>query len=154
MEAKHIQSSQAATLEINDGVKAKVLLRNRDTNGEISVFEDVVDAGAPGPPLHIHHKQDETFFFLEGEFEVEIEGKRFQAKPGDIAFVPRGTTHAWKFTGTGVGRIRYIFSPALNIEHMFQDLHDLRRKGGSKEEESKVVAQKYPDQEMVGPPIS
>lgn len=154
MEAKHIQSSQATILEINDGVKAKVLLRSRDTNGEIAVFEDVVDAGTPGPPMHIHHKQDETFFFLEGEFVVEIEGKRFQANPGDVAFVPRGTLHAWKFTGKGVGRIRYVFSPALDIEDMFQDLHDLKCKGGSNEEELKVMAQKYPDQEMVGPPIS
>ena len=97
MEAKHIQSSQAETLEINDGVKAKVLLRSSDTNGEIAVFEDVVDAGASGPPLHIHHKQDETFLFLEGEFDVEIDGKRYQAKPGDIVFVPRGTLHSWKF---------------------------------------------------------
>ena len=154
MEAKHIQSSQATILDINNGVQAKVLLRSSDTNGKIAVFEDVVDAGAPGSPRHIHHKQDETFFFLEGEFEVEIDGKRYQAKPGDTVFVPRGTPHAWKFSGTEIDCIRYIFSPALNIEDMFQDLHDLRSREISNQEQLEVIAQRYPDQEMLGPPIS
>jgi uncharacterized cupin superfamily protein len=154
MKAKHVKYNNTEPLEINDGVKAKVLLRSGDTNGVLAVFEDIVEAGAPGPPRHIHHKQDETFLFLEGEFELEIEGKRFQTKPGDVAFVPKGTAHAWRFMGTGKGRIRYIFSPALNIEDMFQEINDLKIAGRLGEEEMKGIAQKFPEQELVGPPIS
>ena len=154
MEAKHIKYSNARILEINDGVKLKILLRSDDTNGVQAVFEDIVEPGSTGPARHIHHKQDETFLFLEGKFEVEIEGKRFQVKPGDVAFVPKGVAHAWKNIGTETGRFRYIFSPALNIEDMFQDIHDFRLRGISKEEEMKALAQKYPEQEIVGPPLS
>ena len=154
MKAKHTKYINTDILELDDGVRVKVLLRNEDTNGIQAVFEDLVEPGSSGPAMHIHHKQDETFLFLEGKFELEIEGKRFKVKPGDVAFVPKGMAHAWRIIGNEKGRFRYIFSPALNIEDMFQDLHDLRMSGDSNEEQIKNLAQKYPDQEMLGPPIS
>lgn len=154
MEAKHIQNSNTKALEISDGVKVKILLRSADTNGVHAIFEDTIEPGASGPARHIHHKQDETFLFLKGEFELEVEGKRYRVKPGDVAFVPRGTAHGWKHIGNEIGVFRYIFSPALNIEDMFQDLHELRVAGKSGEDEMNAIVLKYPDQEVVGPPLS
>lgn len=38
-------------------------------------------------------------FFLEGQFDVEVAGELYHIKEGDVAFVPRGTAHAFKNIG-------------------------------------------------------
>jgi len=154
MAAKHIKYTNTEPLEINDGVKVRILLRNKDTSGVHAIFEDIVEPGSIGPARHIHREQDETFLFLKGEFEIEVEGERFQTKAGDVAFVPKGSAHAWKNIGKEVGIFRYFFSPGLNIEDMFLDLHELRSLGHSTEEAMESLIAKYPKQEVVGPPIS
>ncbi|MEQ9064882.1 MAG: cupin domain-containing protein [Vicingaceae bacterium] len=130
----------------------KILLSASDTNGLQAVFEDIVEPGL-GPGRHIHHKQDETFLFLEGTFDVEIDGQRYNMSAGDTAFIPKGSVHAWKNVGDGVGRLRYIFSPALNIEEMFRDIHAANELGGMTDELMQKLAQDYPEQQTVGPPI-
>jgi len=72
---------------------------------------------------------------------------------GDIAFVPKGTIHAWKNVGEGIGRLRYIFSPALNIEHMFRDLDKAWNNKEMNGEVIKNLMSNYPEQESAGPPL-
>jgi len=149
MEATHIKYEDAEMLEIADGLRLKILLTGKETRGLQCICEDIVEPGK-GPERHVHHKQDETFIFLEGHFQVEVDGAIFNAKAGDIAFVPKGSKHAWKNIGNTEGRLRYIFSPALNIDQMFQDLHDIRK---GKEFEKVHFSKNYPEQESVGPPL-
>ncbi len=78
-----------------EGLTAKILLTATETGGLPAVFEDTVNPGV-GPGRHVHHKQDETFIFLEGTFDVEIDGELYRMKEGDTAFIPKGAIHAWK----------------------------------------------------------
>ena len=149
MKPKHTKYQDTQILEIADGLRMRVLLTGEDTNGLQCVCEDIVEAGK-GPERHVHHEQDETFLFLEGAFDVEIEGVVFRMQAGDVAFVPMGSKHTWKNVGNTEGRLRYIFSPALNIDNMFQDLHDIRK---GKEFEKNHFSKHYPEQEIVGPPL-
>lgn len=130
----------------------KILLSSSDTNGLLAVFEDIVEPEV-GPGRHIHHKQDETFIFLEGTFDVEIDGQLYRISAGDTAFIPKGTKHGWKNVGYGTGRLQYIFSPALNIEQMFRDIHSAHELGEITEELLHKLALNYPEQEAVGPPL-
>ncbi len=139
-------------LNNSKGISSKVLLSGLDTNGAQVIFQDIVSPGI-GPPLHIHHKQDETFFFLEGIFEIELEGKRLKMKPGDVAFIPMGAVHTWKNIGNSMGRFRYIFTPALNIEKMFAEIDKAKVDGKLSDDVLIQVMSKYEDQEIVGPPI-
>lgn len=52
-------------------------------------------------PVHYHKKKDETFHLLQGNLEVEIDGRKKMLEPGDTLWVPRGVLHAFG-TGTGV----------------------------------------------------
>jgi len=149
MKSKHIKYKDTQILEIADGLRVRVLLTGKETNGLQCICEDIVAPGK-GPERHVHHKQDETFVFLEGEFQVEVDGEIFFAKAGDVAFIPKGSKHAWKNVGKSEGRLRYVFSPALNIDSMFQDLHDIRK---GKEFEKDHFSKSYPEQESVGPPL-
>src|SRR3954463_12259789 len=71
----------------------KVLLRSEQSGGHVSVMENIVSAGSPGPPLHMHDF-DEAFYMLDGELVFQIDGERFPRRAGEFAFAPRNVTHA------------------------------------------------------------
>src|SRR5213594_4237196 len=53
------------------------------------------DPRGSGPPLHLHHNEDETFYVLEGEVTILVGEERIDLKAGDYLFGPRGTPHAY-----------------------------------------------------------
>ena len=105
-----------------------------------------------GPPRHIHRSQDELFLVLEGTFDIEVGGQFFSAAAGDVAFVPRGTVHAFKNVGKRPGRLRYTFTPAGETEAMFRAFFDVSENGDLTSERMSEIAARY-DQEIVGPPL-
>ncbi|WP_164658521.1 cupin domain-containing protein [Tropicibacter sp. Alg240-R139] len=143
--------SDAETLEFPGAITLRILLTGDQTGGSMEVFEDIVQPGI-GPGRHIHLNQDETFFFLEGQFDVEIDGKLHHMTPGDVAFIPRGTVHAFKNVGNTPGRLRYIFSPALQVEAMFRAFHAALTADALTPDEMARIA-KVHGQEFVGPPL-
>jgi quercetin dioxygenase-like cupin family protein len=52
------------------------------------------DPRGTATPLHLHHKEDETFYVLEGEVTVLVGDERIDLSAGDYAFAPRGIPHA------------------------------------------------------------
>ncbi|MGI9547362.1 MAG: cupin domain-containing protein [Flavobacteriaceae bacterium] len=151
MKPIHTAYTDVETLVFPGAITLKIILKGSQTNGSHAIFEDIVEPGI-GPGRHIHHHQDETFFFLEGRFEAEIDGKRYYMKPGDVAFIPRGTVHAFKNVGDNPGRLRYVFSPALTMEDMFRELYQALDKGPLSDELMAKIARKH-GQEFVGPPL-
>lgn len=151
MEPIHTKYTGAETLIFPDAITVKILLSGKHTNGNQAIFEDIVQPGV-GPGRHIHHEQDETFFFLEGEFIAEVGGKMFEFKPGDVAYIPRGTVHAFKNVGKKPGRLRYIFSPANTIENMFKEFYLALKNEGLTAEVMAEISYKH-GQEFVGPPL-
>ena len=83
----HSKYSSVETLEFPGAISLKVLLSGKHTDGQQAIFEDIVAPGI-GPGRHIHHNQDETFFFLEGNFIAEVDGKHYECAPGDVVFHP------------------------------------------------------------------
>ena len=147
----HTKYATAETLVFPGAITLKILLSGDDTNGHQAVFEDIVEPGV-GLGRHIHHHQDEIFFFLEGKFIAEVGGKMFHFKPGDVAFIPRGTVHAFKNVGDTQGRLRYIFSPAETIEEMFREFHNALGEGKLSYEQMAEISLKH-GQAFVGPPL-
>ncbi|HEY7597104.1 MAG TPA: cupin domain-containing protein [Actinophytocola sp.] len=80
------------------------------TGGSLSVVNTVVPPGN-GPPTHLHVDADESFYVLEGAFEVTSGGKTFVINPGDYAFIPRGTHHIWKNITDKPARMIRIYTP-------------------------------------------
>ena len=48
-----------------------------------------------GPPLHVHHEQDDTFFVLDGVLTVQAGDELFELGPGDFVTVPPGIPHTF-----------------------------------------------------------
>lgn len=102
-----------------------MLLRvfGRDTNGTLAVVE-VIDAHQAGPPPHIHHREDETFQILDGEYEFTIAGKTIPAKTGDTLFAPRGIPHTYRCISAGGGKLSVVLTPA-GFENFFTEVGGL-----------------------------
>lgn len=71
-----------------------VRARGDQTGGVLSLSETRTPAGS-GPPVHLHEREDEMFFVLEGEFSVTIGEETSTAGPGTFIFAPRGVPHAY-----------------------------------------------------------
>jgi quercetin dioxygenase-like cupin family protein len=56
---------------------------------------EVDDPQGSGPPLHLHHNEDETFYVLDGEVTFRVGEERIDLAVGDYLFAPRGIAHAY-----------------------------------------------------------
>ncbi len=90
-------------------------LLSEQTGESIAVFEEVVPVGS-GTPLHIHHTSDEVIYVLAGEFTFKIGEQVANGGSGTCVFIPRGTPHAWKNSGSAAGRASFTFTPAAGAK--------------------------------------
>jgi mannose-6-phosphate isomerase-like protein (cupin superfamily) len=65
-----------------------------ETGNVFAQFE-VNDPRGGGPPLHVHHNEDETFYVLEGRVTMFVGEKQIDLEAGDYCFGPRGVPHAY-----------------------------------------------------------
>jgi quercetin dioxygenase-like cupin family protein len=68
-----------------------------ETAGAFTLFEDAMVRGK-ATPLHLHPNEDETFYVLEGELLVHVDGEEHMLGPQGTAVVPRGVPHAFLVT--------------------------------------------------------
>jgi len=91
-----------------------------ETGGAYTMIEAIASPGN-GPPPHLHKNEDETLYVLEGDFEIFNGDKSLlKAKPGAVAFVPKGTVHRFRCTGDSTGRLLLIYTPG-GIEGFFRE---------------------------------
>lgn len=102
------------------GIPMLIRIHGRDTGGVVSVVESH-DVPGGGPPPHIHHREDETFQILEGDYEFMVGGKTILAKPGTTLFAPRGIPHTYRYLGTTPGRLMCIITPS-GFEGFFEEI--------------------------------
>ena len=86
---------------VGDDVWVKI--SSRDTGGAFAVMEARTKP-LEGPPLHLHHKQDEWWYILEGEFLFEVDGQQIHAGPGATVYAPRGSQHTFQNISNAPGR--------------------------------------------------
>src|ERR1700760_3999647 len=67
--------------------RAWTKISGKDTGEKWSMFEAVVPS-RHGVPLHLHNSQDEWFWVLSGQFDVEVGGKLYHLKSGASLLAP------------------------------------------------------------------
>ena len=88
------------------------------TDGGLVLLENLTAPGG-GPPPHVHTREDEFFYVLDGRFEIRIGDDLHQLGPGGFAYVPRGTVHNFRNTADTPSRILVGFTPG-GIEGFFR----------------------------------
>jgi quercetin dioxygenase-like cupin family protein len=91
------------------GGLATIKATGRETGGRYTLVE-VLDPEGEGP-LHVHHREDEGFWILEGELTFEVGDKTIKASPGSFVFGPKDVPHRYT-VDSGPAKILYVLSPA------------------------------------------
>lgn len=133
---------------VNENV-IDIKISGRDTNGDFLMFEQTSLSPKRGTPLHLHYKQDEVFFVLEGEYLFQVGEEKFTLKRGDTIFLPRNVPHAWSQL-LDKGKMIVTLQPAGKLEEFFLTMSALKTVPSPAE-----VAKIFEDNEMkvVGPPL-
>jgi quercetin dioxygenase-like cupin family protein len=88
----------------------RILATGAQTGGAYALCEARVLPGG-GPPPHIHHREDEAFFVLEGEVAFTLGDKKVVGRPGSFIQGPRGIPHAFKNESLAPARMLIHVTP-------------------------------------------
>src|SRR5215475_2825924 len=91
-----------------------------DTAGKYALWEALVPPGG-GPPPHVHTREEEGFYILDGEITFTVNGERVVATPGVFATMPVGTPHSFKNEGNTSAKMLVSVAPA-GLEKMFMEI--------------------------------
>ena len=111
------------------GAHVSVKASSETTAGRVDVIEHLAPRGA-GSPLHVHTREDEWFYVIEGALTFWVGGQVIDAPAGSFVYGPRGIAHTFlvsserarfllvteqQITRGGLtSAARYVFSPLLN----------------------------------------
>jgi quercetin dioxygenase-like cupin family protein len=98
----------------------RMVITGEESNNALFQFEATVPKGG-GPPPHSHSKEDETFYVVSGELEMLIGDKKYTAKAGDFVYIPRGTVHQFKNTGSGTA-VQFVTFVGAGMEGFFKEV--------------------------------
>lgn len=96
----------------------KIRLTADQTGGVLGVTETEETRGS-GPPSHVHTREDETFYVIEGSYTFVIGDETFAAPTGSLVFAPRGIPHTYRIDSPTARYLCLIAPPGW--EQFFAD---------------------------------
>lgn len=103
------------------GRLAEIKVTAEQTGGLLTIVE-ITEPPNSQAPLHVHHREDEAFWILEGSVTLEVGGTTIEAKAGDYAFGPRGIPHRYTVGDDGC-RMLFICTPA-GFENLVREMSE------------------------------
>jgi mannose-6-phosphate isomerase-like protein (cupin superfamily) len=118
------------------------------TGGVFGMWEGLLPPGK-GSPLHIHHKEVECLYIIEGTFLIVCGDQEWESGPGTWVSMPKDVRHGIRVVSDTPGRFLEFFVPA-GLEQLFKKLPEM--KPGTKPDIAKIleVAKAY-GLEFLGP---
>jgi len=95
----------------------EIKARAEDTGGALGLVEASLYRGF-GPPLHMHHREDEAFYVIEGEVRFRQGEEEFVGGPGCWVWGSRDVPHTFKVESEGA-RALILVTPG-GFERMFE----------------------------------
>lgn len=100
--------------------RMSVLACREETGGVFGLVELSIPPQG-GPPPHIHGREDEIFYILEGTITFRLARGVIEAAPGTFVYSPKGTQHAWRNESDTTARMLCGFLPG-GFEGYFADV--------------------------------
>ena len=134
-----------------------VLADSEETGGQFGLIESLSPKGTE-PPRHVHSREDETFYLLEGEITFYIGEETYEATPSMFFSAPRGVPHSYTFE-TDVIRMLVLVAPG-GFEEFFRPAQfskpapalEIPPPEGPPDVPAIVAALEHHGVEVVGPP--
>lgn len=95
----------------------RFMATGEETDGKYAMWEAIVPPGG-GPPPHVHSREEESFYILEGEITFQVDGKQIVATEGMFANMPVGSLHSFKNNTDKTAHMILSVAPA-GLENMF-----------------------------------
>ncbi len=111
------------------GHRMRVLLEAEALEGDLAVFELTVPPKSLGAPPHVHSREDESFFVLEGELVFLSGEEEIRAAAGTTANLPRGHLHGFWNAGDTPARALLTITPAGFAPFFDEVVAELRARG-------------------------
>jgi quercetin dioxygenase-like cupin family protein len=102
------------------GGLAVIRATGADTGGQMTIVEMTEPPGTEAP-LHVHHREDEAFFILEGSATLQVGDETLEVSAGDYAFGPRDIPHKYTVGDEGC-RMLFICTPGGNFENIVREM--------------------------------
>src|SRR3954451_9099723 len=102
-------------------VGVRFMIWGAESGGTFSLVEHPIPPRTLVAPLHLHEREDEYSYVLEGRMGAQLGDDVVFAEPGDLVFKPRNQWHTFWNAGDTPCRILEIISPA-GFEHFFNEL--------------------------------
>jgi len=122
--AARIIGSVDGTVGFLGSIGVRFLIDGAEAGKRFSLVEHPMSPRALAAPLHLHTREDEYSFVLEGRMGALLGEEVVEAGPGDLVFKPRDQWHTFWNAGDEPCRILEIISPA-GFEQFFQELVDM-----------------------------
>ena len=95
-----------------DGSSVTEHVGGEQTGGALALLEFRIQPGYPVPPPHIHEREDEITYVIEGALEVTIADQTRTLRAGESIMKPRGVPHAFAIAGEQPVRFLETITPA------------------------------------------
>lgn len=101
-------------LSADPGLKASAA----SPNASLTFIDSETDGGAPP---HVHTREDEAMYVLDGPIVVHLGAEEFHAGKGDFVFMPRGVQHDWDVEGASA-RVLIVAAPG-GLDRFLEEFH-------------------------------
>jgi mannose-6-phosphate isomerase-like protein (cupin superfamily) len=99
---------------------ARFVMEGADSGGRFSLVEHPIIPRGLAAPMHMHTREDEYSFILEGRWGFQLGDKIVYGEPGDLVYKPRNVWHTFWNAGDTPGRLLEVISPS-GFEHYFEE---------------------------------
>jgi mannose-6-phosphate isomerase-like protein (cupin superfamily) len=118
-------------------IGVRFMIDGAEAGERFSLVDHSMSPRALAAPLHLHTREDEYSFVLQGRMGALLGDDVVEAGPGDLVHKPRNQWHTFWNAADEPCRILEIISPA-GFEHFFRELSDL---GGALQADPEELAQ-------------
>ena len=123
-------------------IGVRFMIDGSEAENRFSLVEHPMSPRALAAPLHLHTREDEYSFVLEGRMGALLGDDVVEARPGDLVFKPRNQWHTFWNAGDEPCRILEIISPS-GFEDFFRELSDMGGAITADPDELKALGERY-----------
>lgn len=145
-----LAAEEGLRLQSGPGRDLVFKITGEDTGGAMDVF--VVDvAPRGGPPLHVHHAQEEAVYVLKGRYKIRAGDEIFYCGEGGFAYLPAGVPHAFLNLTDQAGQIIVVYTPGGG--HRFYEEFGPAARSGADREALAAIFTRH-GMSLLGPPLT
>lgn len=146
-----LNAGEGLRLQSGPGRDLIFKVTGEDTGGAFDYFVVQVTPRG-GPPLHVHHRQEETLHVLKGRYKVRIGEEIFYLEEGGFAYMPSKVPHTFLNLTDEPGEVIVVYTPGGG-HRFYEEFGPIARQGRPDPKVVGPIFEKY-DMTLLGPPLT